>query len=271
MLYFDPSSTSVKTDRLDDPTYHPDEAVVRAGQEAWCRLRSSTTWDDWKQVGKAHVIGRHKAMIEAGVNQPIGRRYNETFGTWQREFGFENLDKGDRARLFEVMDHLAEIDDWLKTLITSERLRLNHPTTVLRKWKGSTAVPDPNATPKPSPQANLKAANIELQEELHRLKRHGDGNAFTKDDNTKSIATAIIGTFDGLSNKTTKVEAIARELAAWVKQQKNGGAVMKSVRSRRRADCALIEERLGKSAGTAGELESPRPRRLKLTSTGARS
>ena len=220
MLDIATPSTSVKADRLDGPTYHPDEAVVRAGQEAWCRLRSNATWDDWKQVGKAHVIGRHKAMIEAGVNQPIGRRYNEAFGAWQREFGFENLDKGDRARLFEVMGHLAEIEAWLATLTTSERLRLNHPTTVLRKWKGSTVVPDPNATPKPSPQAKLKAANIELQEELHRLKQHGDGNAFTKNDNTKAIATAIIGTFDGLSNKTTKVEAIARELAAWVKQQK---------------------------------------------------
>ena len=220
MLDIATPSRSVKTDSLDSPSYHPDEAVVRAGQEAWCRLRSNATWDDWKQVGKAHVIGRHNAMIEARVNAPIGRRYNEAFGTWQREFGFENLDQGDRARLFEVMGHLAEIEAWLATLTTSERLRLNHPTTVLRKWKGSTVVPNPNATPKPSPQAKLKAANIELQEELHRLKRHGDGNAFTKNDNARAIAVAIIGTFDGLSNKTAKVEAIARELATWVKQQK---------------------------------------------------
>jgi len=81
MLDIASPSTSVKTDRLGCPSYHPDEAVVRAGQEAWGRLRSNATWDDWKQVGKAHVIGRHKAMIDAGVNQPIGRRYNGAFGT----------------------------------------------------------------------------------------------------------------------------------------------------------------------------------------------
>jgi hypothetical protein len=147
-------STRVKSDSLDSPSYHPDEAVVRAGQEAWGRLRSNATWDDWKQVGKAHVIGRHKAMIGAGVNQPIGRRYNEAFGTWQREFGFENLDQGDRARLFEVMGHLDEVDAWLATLTTSERLRLNHPTTVLRNWKRSTVFPNPNAAPKPSAGGN---------------------------------------------------------------------------------------------------------------------
>ena len=73
---------------------------------------------------------------------------------------------------------------------------------------------------KPSPQAKLKAANIELQEELHRLRQHGDGNAFTKNDSAKAIAAVVIHTFDGLSNKTAKVEAIVRELNAWVKQQK---------------------------------------------------
>ena len=227
MLYFDPSSTSVKTDRLDDPTYHPDEAVVRAGQEAWCRLRSSTTWDDWKQVGKAHVIGRHKAMIEAGVNQPIGRRYNETFGTWQREFGFENPDKGDRARLFEVMDHLAEIDDWLKTLITSERLRLNHPTTVLRKWKGSTAVPDPNATPKPSPYAQLREAHVQLIEKHHHLEREieagGGGDLWTLRDTADDIANVMVRKLP-----TNKAERVARAMLAKLKEQKTSEEIAKS-------------------------------------------
>ena len=200
MLDIASPSTSVKTDRLDSPTYHPDEAVVRAGQEAWCRLRSNATWDDWKQVGKAHLIGRHKAMIEADVNQPTGRRYDEAFGAWQREFGFENLDKGDRARLFEVMGHLAKIEAWLATLTTSERLRLNHPNTVLRKWKGSTVVPDPNATPKPSPYAQLKDAHAQLIEEHHRLQQkietadgdsvetHGHGCGYCRRDGRHAVA-----------------------------------------------------------------------------------
>jgi hypothetical protein len=72
------------------------------------------------------------------------------------------------------MGHLAEIEAWLATLTTSQRLHLNHPTSVLRKWKVSTFVPDPNAPPKPpSAQAKMKAANIELQEENYRLKQRG--------------------------------------------------------------------------------------------------
>jgi hypothetical protein len=218
MLDIAPPLTSVKTDRLDSPTYHPDEAVVRAGQEAWCRLRSNATWDDWKQVGKAHVIGRHKAMIEAGVNQPIGRRYNEAFGTWQREFGFENLDKGDRARLFEVMGHLAKIETWLATLTTSERLRLNHPATVLRKWKGLTVVLDPNATPKASPYAKLKEAHVQLIEKHHRLEREiraSAGDLWTPQDTADDIANVIV-----CKLPTHKAERVARAMLAKLKEQK---------------------------------------------------
>ena len=218
MLDIATPSTSVKTDRLDCPAYHPDEAVVRAGQEAWCRLRSNATWDDWKQVGKAHVIGRHKAMIEAGVNQPIGRRYNEAFGAWQREFGFENLDKGDRTRLFEVMGHLTKIEAWLATLTTSDRLRLNHPTTVLRKWKGSTAVPDPNATPKPSPYAQLKDAHAQLIEENHRLQHRieaADGDLWKATDTASDIAGVMIAALS-----PAKAERTAREILKKLKERK---------------------------------------------------
>jgi hypothetical protein len=216
------TSTSVKTDRLDSPAY-PDEAVIRAGQEAWCRLRSNATWDDWKQVGKAHVIGRHKAMIEAGANAPIGRRYNEAFSAWQREFGFD-LDSGDRTRLFEVMSRLAEIEKWLATLTTCQRLHLNHPTSILRKWKASTAIPTSNAPTKPKPSSLLaqqEAANVELQEEVHQLKKKlSAGSIFSRYDSTKHIITAITGTFDGMPNKTAKVEEIMRGLNKWVKEQK---------------------------------------------------
>jgi hypothetical protein len=36
------------------------------------------------------------------------------------------------------MEHLDEIETWLATLPTSNRLRLNHPATVLRKWHAKT-------------------------------------------------------------------------------------------------------------------------------------
>jgi hypothetical protein len=96
-------------DELDNPTHvgeSPEITAIRRGQEAWCRLRAGLTWADWVAVGMAHVIGRTTAMRDGHINKPKGRSYNAAFSAWQKKFGFESLDKGDRARLFDVMDHL---------------------------------------------------------------------------------------------------------------------------------------------------------------------
>lgn len=66
----------------------------------------------------------------------------------------------------------------------------------------------------------MKLENISLQEELHQLKKRGDGHAFGKNDTAKAIAIAVISAFNGLSTKVSRVETIARELNAWVNQKK---------------------------------------------------
>jgi hypothetical protein len=125
--------------RLDNPTDREQSAILY-GQEAWHRLGRDHTWEDWKQVGAALLIGRSGAMHNAGVNRPVGRRYNAVFAAWLKKFGFENLDKADRSRLFVVMDHLDEIETWRATITPAQRLRLNHPSAVLRKWKSANAI-----------------------------------------------------------------------------------------------------------------------------------
>jgi len=118
--------------RLDSPTDR-EQATVRRGQEAWHRLRCDQTWEDWRHVGAALLIGRSGAMREAGVNRPVGPRYKAAFAAWLKKFDFEILDKADRSRLFTVMDHLPEIETWRATLTPTQRLRLNHPSAVFRK------------------------------------------------------------------------------------------------------------------------------------------
>ncbi len=125
--------------RLDNPTDREQSSILH-GQEAWDRLGRDHTWENWRHVGAALLIGRSRAMREAGVNRPVGRRYNVLFAAWLNKFGFENLDKGDRSRLFAVMDHLHEIETWRATLTPTQRLRLNHPSAVLRKWKSANAI-----------------------------------------------------------------------------------------------------------------------------------
>ena len=170
--------------KLDSPTYViSDDKEIREGQEAWSRLKKHMSWSDWTSVGRAHLKGRQAAMREANTNEPTGRRYNQIFGEWLTRHGFDDIDKGDRSRLFEVMDHLDEIENWLATLPTTNRLRLNHPATVLRKWHAKTQTP--SQSDRLSPYAQLRESLVHLSEENERLKqeiKRGGGDLWNADD-----------------------------------------------------------------------------------------
>jgi hypothetical protein len=100
--------------KLDSPTYViSDDKEIREGQEAWSRLKKHMSWSDWTSVGRAHLKGRQAAMREANTNEPTGRRYNQIFGEWLTRHGFDDIDKGDRSRL------------WLATLPTANARELS--------------------------------------------------------------------------------------------------------------------------------------------------
>src|SRR5262249_55446236 len=186
-------------DRLDNPT----EEAIRQGQEAWDRLRGNSTFADWIYVGTAHVLGRAEAMRDAHTNKPEGRGYNAAFAAWARKFGFADLDKGDRARLFNVMDNLKDIVAWLEKLPPNERLRRNHPSSIWRRWKAATTAPKADAQPKPSPMQKLKDELVGVIEERDRYKREverGGGDLWTAEDRPRDIAKIIV-------SKLTKAKA----------------------------------------------------------------
>jgi hypothetical protein len=204
------------TDRLDSPTENTksEATIIQNAQGAWNRLRIGLTWHDWTTVGAAHVIGRATAMRDAHTNKPEGRGYNAAFAAWARKYGFD-LDKGDRARLFQVMGHLAEIEAWLAQRSPTERLQLNHPSTVWRRWKAATAQPKPDAEPKPSPMQKLKDELIAVIEERDRYKaavERGGGDLWCKTDRVKDITKVMI---DQLGKP--KAERVAREILKAVK------------------------------------------------------
>jgi hypothetical protein len=189
---------------------------VRIGQEAMARKRRG--WPDWIAIGEALQEGRAEVMRDAHTNQPTGRRYENAMAEWLVANGFREIDKGVRSRLLECLQHRTEIDQWLSRLTDSERFRFNHPNTVLKRWKGSTVVPDPNATPKPSPYAQTKAALAETIEENHRLQekiKTADGDLWKATDTAADIAEVIVATLS-----LTKAESTAREILKRVKERK---------------------------------------------------
>ena len=210
-------TVTVDDDQLSRTT-DPDQTTLRRGQEAWHRLKKGSTFEDWKQVGAAHVLGRTAAMREAHVNKPECSNYNAAFGRWQKQCGFEDLEKAARSRLFEMMDHLAEIEAWRATLTVTQRLDLNHPTAVVRRWKAATAKPKQEEEHKISPVQKLKDTIVDLQEQNDRMRREiedGGGDLWVPEDRPRDIAKIIL-------TKLTraKAEKVAREILAALKEAK---------------------------------------------------
>jgi hypothetical protein len=204
--------------RLAKPTENTEEDIIQRGQAAWDRLRGNSTFADWVYVGTAHVLGRAAAMHDARTNKPQGRGYNAAFAAWARKFGFADLDKGDRSRLFAVMDNLKEIGPWLEKLPLKERLRLNHPNSIWRRWKATTTAPKADAEPKASPMQKLKDALVDVIEERDRYKREverGGGDLWVAEDRPRDIADVIFRKVG-----KAKAEKIARELLNAVKASK---------------------------------------------------
>jgi hypothetical protein len=142
------------------------ETHIKQGQESWQRHihKGDATWNDWMAIGAALLIGRQDAMAAAETEQPIGSRYNFEFGSWLARHHFDNIDKGDRSRLIEVIDNLPAIEAWRATLTQTARLRLNHPSSILRKWKAA-------ATEVKEPQPTLRNIVADLSEDNAKLKR----------------------------------------------------------------------------------------------------
>ena len=152
-------------------------------------------------------------MREAHANQPHGRRYNDEFGRWLDREGFASIDKAARSRLFDCMARLPEIEAWRQTLPGNVKQRLNHPSSVLRKWRTATTVPASDK--KPSAFQQLKDHNVRLQEQLHRAQGSDGGNLWLPGDTVRDIANVLVPHLLRLSEN--KSRTLIKELQSRLK------------------------------------------------------
>jgi hypothetical protein len=193
------------------------DRIVSDAQAAWARLNNFHTWADWVLVATALAAGRNETMHMAGTNKPSGPKFKREINRWLKEKNLDAIDKTTRSRSIECFEHLADIEKWRATLSVSERLALNHPTTVLRHWKRKTVVPDPNAVKKVSIREKLNATIAELEEQNFRMRKEierGGGDLWTRDDTAKDIALVISSQFSH-----SKISDIARELAKLAREK----------------------------------------------------
>jgi len=141
------------------------QLVVDRGRQAWKSLKSDETWEKWVAIGRAIEIGRNETMRALHTNQPKGGQWGRVFGSWLSQNGFDEIDKGVRSRLQNCLDEQTEIDRWRQNIGLAQRLQLNHPNAVWRRFQAARTAPNKDLGT--SPQPNRKDIEImRLQAEL---------------------------------------------------------------------------------------------------------
>jgi hypothetical protein len=142
---------------------------IMAGALALRRIRQHEDYSHWTAVGRALLRLQEEAMHLSGSNSPHGRGYTAI----RAELGsrvpdLEELDKTSKSHATWLAKNFAAVEHWRHTLAVNERDKLNHPTTIKRRYEAThgatTAVGE--AAKAASPMDKLKAENVRLQEEL---------------------------------------------------------------------------------------------------------
>jgi hypothetical protein len=172
----EPTTVTVITDEPSRTDLAKEEAF-RRGEVALKNQAADKTWLDWMDIGVGLDIARSDAMAEAETNAPKGSAYNKVFGRWLDKHPlYRAVNDADRTRLYEVIAKRAEIEQWRRDYFLrkpNEKQRLNHPSTVLRKWKADNETPaqkkerqQPSSLFSPA----LKKANAKIEEQAERIK-----------------------------------------------------------------------------------------------------
>ena len=175
-----------------------EEAKAQEAANAADRLKRGQSWDDWLTIGLFLNIGRNKAMLRAGTNEPIGARYIKAFSEWMAVYPWiGDIDKATRVHAMWAVDHVDDLTRLRENMGLTQRLTCNHPTTMRRRWDKSQKEGEkvaPTGGKKESRadviQRELEAVAAERDKWKHKAEK--DGSLFDlKNDRPKDIAAIM--------------------------------------------------------------------------------
>jgi hypothetical protein len=173
------------------------EARIEREAEAAARhLNEGQQWEDWLAIGRLMQIGRNKAMMRAGCNEPIGARYNKAFGEWlEVRKWLREIDKATRSHAMWCVDHADELARLRQNMGATKRDNANHPTTMRRHWERSQREGDKAPSEKKEPASKRLERELEMvaaERDKWKHKAEKDGSLFDlRNDSTQIIAAVI--------------------------------------------------------------------------------
>jgi hypothetical protein len=174
-----------------------EELKAQEAADAADRLKRGQSWNDWIKIGTFLNIGRNKAMMRAGTNEPIGARYIKAFSEWMAVYAWiGDIDKATRTHSMWCVDHADELVKLRENMGLTQRLAANHPTTMRRKWDKAQKEVDKAPAVKKESRADVIQRELEAtaaERDKWRHKAEKDGSLFDlKNDSAKIIASVIV-------------------------------------------------------------------------------
>jgi hypothetical protein len=195
--------------------------ILANGIEALRRIHGDQTWEDWMTLGAALDVITEDACLGVGAvrwdkdNKRLVKAFNASWEDYERRAGDQKaLTKQERWALREVRSD-PKYGIWRSEVGKKDPARMrrmNHPNAVINGYKAAHRAIDPYRPP--SPMAQLKRANIELQEENEQLKQREDGDRFKPTDTADDIAETLVGMFSA-----SKATDIANRMLAKLKER----------------------------------------------------
>jgi hypothetical protein len=111
--------------------------LYRRATESWEHLKKThrDTWAHYDTIGIAMVEARNEIMHARDLNQPVGPGYQQDMKRWLIEHRLDDMEKGVRSRLSDLIDHRQEVEEMMAKWSVTQRMEWNHPNTVHRRWK----------------------------------------------------------------------------------------------------------------------------------------
>lgn len=172
-----PAESANWLDRLTTPadgrisgTVEASRALFAGARAAWKVLGTGgVDWDTWLAVGRGLEECQKLALERAHSNDMSSQRAKKEMAKLLDAEQLGCINKSVRSVLLAVMRDLPAIAAWRDTLTSTERMRMNHPQAVMRRYKRATTTPPPKpdngaaAAPSRGYKAAYQAADAEVQ------------------------------------------------------------------------------------------------------------
>lgn len=110
-----------------------DAQTLEFAADAAARIKKGSHLLDWFAIGAGFNVGVRFALAETGANDKSNKLYQNAFGRWMKQHPWTgDFNQATRTHAFWLDDNHVEIEEFLSTLDTNKRLKMNHPTVVRR-------------------------------------------------------------------------------------------------------------------------------------------